>query len=198
MKSVKDATTKARAWPSGDGARLQPSLKVLKGSRTGHVFWLERGDTILGRGEQCTVSLDEEGVSREHAKIVVVDDIIVNLVDLRSTNGTRHNGERIDTAVLRDGDRISLGPDVELRFGYRDPQDTAREPEREPVELSPREFEIASMVAQGLDNVEIGEQLGISRHTVMKHLSNVYRRCGVASRVELATLMALGNVRARR
>jgi DNA-binding CsgD family transcriptional regulator len=197
VTSNKDATTKVRSWRSEDGAQLRPSLKVLKGARTGHVFWLERGESLLGRGESCTIALDEDGVSREHAKVIVIDDTIVNLVDLRSTNGTRHNGDRIDIAVLRDGDRVSLGPDVELRFGYRDPTATEHPREREPVELSPRELEVAKMVAQGLDNVAIGEQLGISRHTVMKHLSNVYRRCGVGSRVELATLMARGEVRPR-
>lgn len=56
--------------------------------------------------------------------------------------------------------------------------------------LTPTEGQVAELAAQGLSNPEIGEQLFISRRTVQTHLSHVYGKLGVGSRVELATLVA--------
>ena len=52
--------------------------------------------------------------------------------------------------------------------------------------LTPREMEIARMVARGLRNRAIGEQLFISEGTVKIHLHNIYEKTGVGGRVELA------------
>jgi pSer/pThr/pTyr-binding forkhead associated (FHA) protein len=41
------------------------------------------------------------------------------LVDLRSSNGTRLNGRKIESAPLEHGDRILLADAVELRFERR-------------------------------------------------------------------------------
>ena len=45
------------------------------------------------------------------------------LVDLRSTNGTFCNGERVDRHDLKDGDKISIGATTILRFTYQDQVD---------------------------------------------------------------------------
>lgn len=55
--------------------------------------------------------------------------------------------------------------------------------------LTPRESQLASLVAKGLRNKEIGDQLGISEGTVKIHLHRIYEKVGVANRVEL-TLFA--------
>ncbi len=52
--------------------------------------------------------------------------------------------------------------------------------------LSPRELEVARLVASGMTNAEIGKQLHISPATVGRHLSNVYERLGIHSRAALA------------
>ena len=51
--------------------------------------------------------------------------------------------------------------------------------------LSKREREIVMAVAEGLTNQEIGERLGLSKHTVKNHLLRVFEKLGVSNRVEL-------------
>ncbi|HET7373957.1 MAG TPA: response regulator transcription factor [Gemmatimonadaceae bacterium] len=57
------------------------------------------------------------------------------------------------------------------------------------AELTPRERELAALVASGLRNREIASRLGISEGTAKLHLYNVYKKLGVANRVELAIRM---------
>lgn len=52
--------------------------------------------------------------------------------------------------------------------------------------LTPREVEVLKGVVAGKTNQEIGLSLGISEKTVEKHLEGVYKKLGVASRVEAA------------
>jgi DNA-binding CsgD family transcriptional regulator len=59
--------------------------------------------------------------------------------------------------------------------------------------LSPREREIARMVAKGLADKTIAAVLDISRYTVSTHLRRMYSKLGVASRAALvARVMAEG------
>src|SRR5215469_4989206 len=52
--------------------------------------------------------------------------------------------------------------------------------------LSPRELEIVSAVVAGYANKEIAEYFKISEDTVKHHLSNIYDKLGVSTRLELA------------
>ena len=51
--------------------------------------------------------------------------------------------------------------------------------------LTPQEFQIAQMAADGLTNREIGKHLYISHRTVGAHLANIYSKLGVTSRGQL-------------
>jgi DNA-binding NarL/FixJ family response regulator len=55
-----------------------------------------------------------------------------------------------------------------------------------PKPLTAREREIVDGVLRGRSNDEIGLELGISRKTVEGHLSKLFGRFGIASRIELA------------
>jgi DNA-binding CsgD family transcriptional regulator len=48
--------------------------------------------------------------------------------------------------------------------------------------LSPREIEVLRLVAQGLTDAEIGDQLFISRRTVSGHLQSIFNKSGASSR----------------
>lgn len=52
--------------------------------------------------------------------------------------------------------------------------------------LTPRELEVVRMVARGLRNRAIAEQLFISEGTVKIHLHNIYQKLGIDGRLELA------------
>ena len=52
--------------------------------------------------------------------------------------------------------------------------------------LTARELQIAEAVAQGRGNREIAGQLGITEQTVKNHLTSIFEKVGVASRLQLA------------
>lgn len=54
--------------------------------------------------------------------------------------------------------------------------------------LTSREVEIISAIKEGNSNREISSKLAISEETVKRHLSNIYGKLGVSSRLELAVL----------
>jgi DNA-binding CsgD family transcriptional regulator len=56
--------------------------------------------------------------------------------------------------------------------------------------LSPREREVAALVARGLTNRQIADGLGISKTTVDRHVSNILVKRGFASRAQLAAWVA--------
>jgi DNA-binding NarL/FixJ family response regulator len=58
--------------------------------------------------------------------------------------------------------------------------------------LSNRELQIARLVAEGLHNNEIGDQLEISERTVKAHLSSIYAKTKTKGRLSLALLLKKG------
>ncbi len=82
-------------------------LVVASGPRRGRDVQV-RKTTNIGRDAKNHVVLDDEAVSAEHARIRFENGAYV-LYDLASSNGTALNGERIQKALLRDEDRISVG-----------------------------------------------------------------------------------------
>lgn len=175
----------------GRDPKAKPCVEIQSGAGQGTRIVLDVGTHVIGRGTAADVRIDDEGVSREHAKLVITEEM-VNLLDLQSTNGTYVNGAPVDVAVVREGDRIHVGPDVMLRFAYRDPDapvEAAPEPPPRPPEetvpLSPRELEVARHVAEGLTNAAIGKRLHISPRTVTTHLVKIYEKLDLHSRTAL-------------
>jgi DNA-binding CsgD family transcriptional regulator len=70
-------------------------------------------------------------------------------------------------------------------LGIRAPRDRRRD-----GELSPRELEVAQLVAQGLSNSAIATRLFLSRSTVTSHISHILTKLGVSSRSQIATWVA--------
>lgn len=88
---------------------------VLEGVDKGRVFRDLPIPVTIGREEGNALRLNDERVSRYHAKVQVEDNDII-LTDLDSTNGTRVNGTAIQIRRLRPGDQVSIGRTM-LLFG---------------------------------------------------------------------------------
>jgi DNA-binding winged helix-turn-helix (wHTH) protein len=87
-----------------DGGR---SYWVMTGTRR---IALAEGENMIGRDPGAGVWLDQPGVSRQHACILIAD-VEATVEDLGSKNGTYVRGKRITpSARLRDGDDIRVGP----------------------------------------------------------------------------------------
>ncbi len=103
--------------------RRTPFFSVLTGPQAGQVFELDRQRTKLGRHSDCHIVIEDEGISRVHVLLLWLPDGTVELQDEHSTNGTFIDEERVTKRVLKDGDRIELGQDVRLRFGFADSEE---------------------------------------------------------------------------
>ena len=74
---------------------IKYALKVIEGKLRGHLYYLpENSELFLGRGASFDIVIDEDMVSRRHAKILTYHDQ-VTLQDLNSTNGTSVNQKLI-------------------------------------------------------------------------------------------------------
>lgn len=97
---AKSAVSTQNAPESGStsGARLVA---------TGGEHPLRKGVTRLGRGADSDIRIDDPGVSRHHADIIVGNSVVLR--DLGSTNGTFVDGVQVSQTTLRDGSTIRLG-----------------------------------------------------------------------------------------
>ncbi len=59
-------------------------------------------------------------------------------------------------------------------------------PERKTYGLTPRELEVVTCIVEGCSNKDIAKQFTISEETVKRHLSNIFDKTGVSTRLELA------------
>ena len=86
------------------------NLLVTQGKFEGQTFDLAGGEVIIGREDECGISLEgDPKVSRHHAKISRGDDGVWVLADLDSANGTLLNDVEVSTAPLKANDLVSVG-----------------------------------------------------------------------------------------
>jgi predicted component of type VI protein secretion system len=88
---------------------------VLEGVDKGRVFRDLAIPVTIGREEGNALRLNDERVSRYHAKVQTEEGDVI-LTDLDSTNGTRVNGTAVQIRRLRPGDQLSIGRTM-LLFG---------------------------------------------------------------------------------
>jgi DNA-binding NarL/FixJ family response regulator len=65
-------------------------------------------------------------------------------------------------------------------------QQAAAVPEKKTYGLTPRELEVVTCIVEGCSNKDIAKQFTISEETVKRHLSNIFDKTGVSTRLELA------------
>jgi DNA-binding NarL/FixJ family response regulator len=75
---------------------------------------------------------------------------------------------------------------VNLVGALHDLMQQAAVPERKTFGLTPREMEVVGCIVEGCSNRDIAKQFGLSEETVKRHLSNIFDKTGVSTRLELA------------
>lgn len=130
---------------------MQVRLRVIGGKLKQREYVLEL-PAIIGRSSGADVSIPDNGVSRQHCEIFEASGI-VRIRDLGSTNGTRVGGKKVDEALLRPHDQISVGPATfEILYTYPDAH-----PDVEEKESPPSEGEPTLLPEQSTDNVATEE-----------------------------------------
>jgi len=90
-------------------------LVMLVGPTPGAEFVLTPGRMLVGRGEDCDISINHASVSRIHSELYPIGDGRYEILDKNSANGVRVNGVELPRTFVDARDVIELG-DVILKF----------------------------------------------------------------------------------
>src|SRR5271170_7453449 len=102
--------------------RTRATLTVVRGPQVGRVFAFRDRESVIGRGREAHMLIEDGGASRAHARVYETEEGSYVIEDLGSKNGTFVGGQRIQRAELTSGDRIQLGPNVVISFAILDAQ----------------------------------------------------------------------------
>lgn len=98
-------------------------LEGASGELVGREFKLIEEETVIGRGEETQIQILDPRASRRHA-LIRLSITRYEIEDLGSTGGTFVNGEVVQSAVLMDGDTITIG-ETSFRFHYEPATESA-------------------------------------------------------------------------
>ena len=161
-------------------------LRSRAADRTEHE--ITAGPVTIGRDDSCDIVIDDAKVSRAHARL----DLQLGqwrVTDLQSSNGTYVNEQRTTTAPLRSGDDLRIGNTTLTFTAVDDPRATQASVDSTSSgsgpELSQREREVLALLAGGLSDREIADNLIISLRTVQSHLDRIRDKTGCRKRAEL-------------
>src|SRR5262245_18879333 len=91
---------------------MQLVLVMFRAEGERRSFSLTKDVTMIGRREDCDLRIPVSEVSRKHCRIIKDGDE-VRVEDLGSSNGSYHNGQRIQGSVtVQPGDSVQVGPVV--------------------------------------------------------------------------------------
>jgi len=96
------------------GRKTRSCLEVIKGKDEGNIFRLNQDEVTVGRGQECSIEVDDPEISRKHFKMIRENKRWF-VEDLESTNGTCVNKLRVDRYLVKSGDRIKAGQTI-FRF----------------------------------------------------------------------------------
>ncbi|HEX9767394.1 MAG TPA: FHA domain-containing protein [Nitriliruptorales bacterium] len=165
-----------------------PTLHFSEGALAGRVVRLDRDEATIGRRKDNDYVIPDPRVSRIHARLTKEKGSVV-VTDMSSAAGTRVNGEETGgPTVLHHGDKVSFGP-VTATF-----EDPAAHDADDPTvvfdvpkieigpKLSPRQQQVLELMAEGMTNNTIGEELGVTERTVKAYAQELYDKLGVRNR----------------
>jgi diguanylate cyclase (GGDEF)-like protein len=97
----------------------EPYLIVIGGQHIGKLYQLDKDELVAGRSADCDIWIEDTAISRKHFRILK-SDATCTIEDLNSTNGTYVNTRRVQTAILKAGDKIQISTDTIVEFNYLD------------------------------------------------------------------------------
>ncbi len=161
---------------------------------------IDKDPFIIGRNEDCDLTILSNNVSRKHAEINIKGNSLM-ISDLKSTNGTFLNNKKLkDSVFLNNNDTISF---AEFKFkvilkesninNNTSKTSLANIIQNENnfikhYDLSKREEEILFLVIQGYSTKKIADRLFISEGTTKNHVLNIFKKTNVHSRFGLLAL----------
>lgn len=121
------------------------------------------------------------------AQAIVARQELAEVLARRASGGDLDRARRLASAVLHDSERYGMRPAAQragtlLRELPRRRIRTAR--------LTPRELEVARLVAAGLTNRQVAVRLGIAERTAETHVDHILTKLDFASRAQIAAWVA--------
>ena len=181
-------------------ARLEPIARwhVTQGSAVFITFGsglLCTGRAAMYLGDLDRAVSDLSSAADDNTRCGAVTMSVVARQQLAEALVRRQGGTDLDRArrtatdVLKDAERLGMRPYAarasELLRGL--PRRRLRS-----EELTPREHDVAGLVAQGLTNRQLAVRLGISERTVENHLDHIFSKLEVSNRAQVAAWVAAG------
>lgn len=143
---------------------MQVVLVMFRADGERRSFSVVRDMTVIGRREDCDLRIPLGDVSRKHCRLIRDGDTI-RIEDLGSSNGTYHNGIRIQEAQLSPGDVIRVGPvDFVVQIDGVPADD-----ELQPAAAAPAGADSA-MPDQPLEELEELEEVEIPHDDLLAHI----------------------------
>lgn len=134
-----------------------PQIRIKTGHQKGRIVQIDgEKPLILGRDAQAILQILDKGVSRAHAEIFRVGEMVF-IRDLNSRNGTLVNGETIKEELLREGDLIRIGS---TQIVFESTQPNRRAPDVE--------FDESDMLQSSLE-LKVDELFADAPHTLSSH-----------------------------
>ncbi|MBI5367699.1 MAG: FHA domain-containing protein [Planctomycetes bacterium] len=148
-----------------------PQVKLMSGEHKGKVFDINDAIITLGRDDASTIQILDHGVSRGHAEIYRVGEMSF-IRDLKSTNGTFVNDQKVNEEILHHLDQVRIGSTILL---YEDHPASLEEVQRQ-VDFEAREEFGTSTIELKLDRkLELKEKiaaLGLEQESA--NLTTIY------------------------
>lgn len=91
---------------------MKISLVMVTSDGTNRELAVAKLPLIVGRSAECKLRIPVDSVSRQHCELDENDDEELVIRDLKSSNGTYVNRERVKERELLPGDLVSIGPVV--------------------------------------------------------------------------------------
>jgi DNA-binding CsgD family transcriptional regulator len=114
---------------------------------------------------------------------VVARQELAEVLVRRKTGTDLDQARRLSTGVLEEARRLGMSPYVGRASALLRGMPRRR---LRTEDLTPREFEVARLVAEGLTNRAIAVRLGVSERTIENHLDHIFSKLGFASRAQVA------------